>query len=317
MKKTLLSIMVLVGLVSFAVHPASVKAAYPEKPITVIVPFGAGGSADLAARLIGKRLEDELGKPVVVENLVGGAGWVGWTRLTQAKPDGYTIAVFSLAYVPGYLNPANKRSMNLSNVTPLVNQTWDVTAWAVKPDSPYKDVKQLMAYVKENPGKIKVASSITYSQHHIILLTLAKHGYKMVPVHTNGVADSLAMTIGGHIDVASVGVGDVRRQMKDNALRPLVVMDTERSPILPDTPTFKEAMGIEITGFAARGFAGPANMDPEAVKRLNEAFQKVMTNKDFIAEMTKMDIELKFMSSVDYQAFLKKEEGRYKEVLGW
>lgn len=317
MKKTMLCFAVLASMVALALSPTAVRAAYPEKPITIIVPFSAGGSADLAARLIGKRLEDELGKPVVVENLVGGAGWVGWTKLTQAKPDGYTIAVFSLAYVPGYLNPANKRTMNLSNVTPLVNQTWDVTAWAVKPDSAFKDVKQLMAYVKENPGKIKVASSITFSQHHIILLELAQRGYKMNPVHTSGVADSLAMVIGGHIDIASVGIGDVHRQMKDNALRPLVVMDTERSPTLPDTPTFLEATGLEITGFAARGFAGPANMDPEAVKRLNEAFKKILENEEFLGEMGRMDIELKYMNSVDYQAFLKKEEGRYKEILGW
>ncbi|CAK7073200.1 MAG: hypothetical protein DELT_01991 [Desulfovibrio sp.] len=317
MKKTLPYIILLLGFLSFALFPAPAAAKYPEKAVTLIVPFGAGGSADLAARLIGKRLEGELGKPVVVENLVGGAGWVGWTKLTKAKPDGYTIAVFSLAYVPGYLNPANKRTMNLSNVTPLVNQTWDVTAWAVKPDSPYKDVKELMAYVKDNPGKIKVAVSITYSQHHLILLELAKQGYKMTPVHTSGVADSLAMVIGGHIDVASVGVGDVRRQMKDGALRPLAVMDTQRSPLLAETPTFLEAMGMEITGFAARGFAGPANMDPEAVKRLNEAFKKIMEDQEFIAEMAKMDVVLKYMDSAEYQEFLKKMETQYKTILGW
>lgn len=307
----------LAGLLSFTLSPATAHAAYPEKPVTLIVPFSAGGSADLAARLIAKRLEGELGKTVVVENLVGGAGWVAWAKLTQAKPDGYTIAVFSLAYVPGYLNPVNKRSMNLDSVTPLVNQTWDVTVWAVKPDSPFKDVNQLLAHVKENPGKIKVATSIVYSQHHLLLLELAKHGYKMNSVHTNGVADSLSMVIGGHIDVASVGTGDVRRQMRDGALRPLAVMDTKRSEMLPDTPTFAEATGIELTAFAARGFAGPAKMDPEAVARLNAAFKKVMEDSDFIAEMAKMDIELRYMNSTDYQAFLKKMEGRYKEILGW
>lgn len=315
MKKKLICIMLLAGMFCSTAAPAA--AAYPEKPITLIVPFSAGGSADLAARLIGKRLETELGQPVVVENLVGGAGWVAWNKLTKAKPDGYTIAVFSLAYVPGYLNPANKRTMNLDSVTPLVNQTWDVTAWAVHPDFPYKDVTELMAYVKENPGKIKVATSIVYSQHHIILLELEKLGYKMNSVHTSGVADSLSMVIGGHVDIASIGTGDVHRQMKDGALRPLAVMDTERSGLLPETPTFLESTGMEITGFAARGFAGPANTDPEAVERLNEAFEKIMQNPDFIADMNKMDIELRYMNSADYNAFLRKMEGRYKEILGW
>lgn len=293
------------------------EAAYPTKPVTLIVPFGAGGSADLAARLIGKRLEAELGQPVVVENMVGGAGWVGWNRLTKAKPDGYTIAVFSLAYIPGYLNPANKRTMNLDSVTPLVNQTWDVTAWAVHPNFPYKDVAELMAYVKKNPGKIKVATSIIYSQHHMILLELEKLGYKMNPVQTSGVADSLSMVIGGHVDIASIGTGDVSRQIKDGALRPLIVMDTKRSALIPETPTFLESMGIEITGFAARGFAGPANTDPEAVARLNGAFNKIMNSPEFIEEMSKINVELRFMNPADYNAFLRLMEGRYREIFGW
>ncbi len=298
---------------------ASLEAAdvYPGKPVTLIVPFSAGGSADLAARLIAKRLEKELGQPVIVENLVGGAGWVAWTKLNKAKPDGYTLAVFSLAYVPGYLNPANKRTMNLDSVTPLVNQTWDVTAWAVRPDSPYKDVNELLAYVKENPGKVKVAASIAYSQHHILLLKLEKLGYKMEPVFTSGVADSLTMAIGGHVDVASVGTGDVRRQMKDGALRPLAVMDRQRSPFLPDTPTFFESTGMEMTAFASRGFAGPAAMPAEVVEKLNDAFKKIMNDPEHIAEMAAMDIELRYMDSAAFNAFLREMEGEYKKVLGW
>ena len=290
---------------------------YPNKPITIIVPFAAGGSSDIGTRLVAKRLETELGQPVVVENVPGAAGWLGWQKMAKAKPDGYTLSLFTLSYITSYLNPETKRDMNLESITQLANHVLDVTAWAVKPDSQFKDAKELLAYVKDNPGKISVATSGLYTQHHIALLALDKLGYKMKPVHTNGLSESLTLAMGGHVDVVSMGAGDIRTQAQEGTLRPLAVLDDKRSKFLPDVPTFAENTGITLNAYAARGFAGPANMDAAVVKRLETALQKIMNDPTHIAEMEAKGLDVRYMDSAVYKVFLKKEESENKRVLGW
>lgn len=290
---------------------------YPTKPITFIVPYSAGGSSDVGARLVGKRLEKELGQPVVVENVPGAAGWIGWTKMIKAKPDGYTLSLMNMTFITSYLNPENKRDMNLDNVTLLARHVQDTTAWAVRPDSPYKDIKELMAYVKENPGKVSVATSGIYTQHHIALIALEKLGYKMKAVHTSGVSEALTTAMGGHVDIVSMGAGDIRNLAKEGTMRPLVVLDDERSKYLPDFPTMKEAAGLNVTAFAARGFACPANTDPAAVKRLEEAFKKILADPEHIAEMEKMGLEVSYQDANAYKAFMKDVETNMKKTMGW
>ena len=188
---------------------------YPNKPITLIVPYSAGGSSDVGARLVGKRLEKELGQPVVIENVTGAAGWIGWTKMAKAKPDGYTLSLMNMTFITSYLNPEKKRDMNLDSVTLLANHVWDVTAWAVKPDSPHKNIKELMEYVKANPGKVTVATSGVYTQHHIAVIALEKLGYKMRAVHTSGVSEAMTTVMGGHVDIVSMGAGDIRNAAKE------------------------------------------------------------------------------------------------------
>lgn len=301
--------------------PAAPQAApdsnYPNKPVTLIVPYSAGGSSDVGARLMARRLEKELGQPVVVENVPGAAGWMGWSKLSKAKPDGYTLSLMNMTFITSYLNPENKRDLNLDSFTLLANHVWDVTAWAVRPESPYKNSKELLEYVKANPGKISVATSGVYTQHHIALIALEKLGYKMKAVHTNGVSEALTTVMGGHVDVVSMGSGDIRNLAKEGTMRPLAVLDQNRSKFLPDTPTLKESAGVDINAFALRGFAGPAKMDPSAVKRLEAAFKKIEEDPEHIAEMERMGLEVHYMNARDYLEFMRKIEVSHKKTLGW
>lgn len=301
--------------------PANPKKAaesnYPNKPITLIVPYSAGGSSDVGARLMAKRLEKELGQPVVVENVTGAAGWIGWSKMAKAKPDGYTLSLMNMTYITSYLNPENKRDMNLDSLTLLANHVWDVTAWAVRPESPYKNVKELMEFVKANPGKISVATSGVYTQHHIALIALEKLGYKMKAVHTNGVSEALTTAMGGHVDVVSMGAGDIRNLAKEGTMKPLVVLDKNRSKFLPEVPTLAETAGLNVNAFALRGFASPGKTDPAAVKRLEAAFKKIEEDPEHIAEMEKMGLEVHYMNSKDYKDFMKDVEVNHKKTLGW
>lgn len=290
---------------------------YPKKNITLIVPYSAGGSSDIGARRHAQFLEKELGVSVIIDNTAGAGGWVGWNKMMKAKPDGYTIAQVNLVYVDGYLNPEMKRKQNLDSITPLARHMLDTTAWAVRPNSPYKDAKELLEFAKANPGKIKVATSGVMTQHHILLIQLEKLGYKMEPVHTNGLADVMTMVLGGHVDVASLGAGDVRKQVKDDELRALAVMASERSRFLPDTPTLKENAGLALEAYAARGYAGPAGMDPAVVKILSDALGKAMSHPDHIKDMENLGMDVEYLDSEGWKEFLKKIEKEHKEILGW
>lgn len=303
--------------VMFLGSPTADAADFPQKNITLIVPYSAGGSSDIGARRLAQHLEKELGVSVIIDNTAGASGWIGWNKLIKARPDGYTLALITLAYVDGYLHPDMKRTQNLTNVTPIARHILDTTAWAVKPDSPFKDAKELLDYVKRNPGKIKVATSGILTQHHILLIELEKQGYKMEPVHTNGVADVMTMVLGGHVDVGSLGAGDIRKQAKEGDLRALAVMDSKRSRFLPDTPTMKESTGLSLEAYAARGYAGPASMDPKIVNVLSEAFGKAMNQPDHVKDMENMGLDVGYLSSTDWLVFLKKIEKEHKETLGW
>lgn len=315
-RKVLYVFLILTAVLSFAIVDKS-YAAYPEKMIRFIIPYSPGGSSDLTARMLAPELEKILGQTVVVENITGAGGWVGWNALMKSKPDGYTISEIALGYVTGYLNPELKRKENLDSVTLLVNHVTDYTAWAAKPDFPHKNMKDLLAYVKENPGKIKVATSGANTQHHRLILLFDKIGYKMTPVHSGGTADSLAMILGGHVDIASIGAGDVRKQMDAGALIPLGVFSKKRSAFLPDTPTLLENTGIDFEAFDTRGIAGPKNMDPVAVRVLNAAFEKVMTNPEWIKKMNTIGQEVNYVDNIHYPSYLKKIEKDIKKALNW
>ena len=192
-----------------------------------------------------------------------------------------------------------------------------MTAWAVKPDSPYKNIKELMEYVKANPGKVTVATSGVYTQHHIAVIALEKLGYKMRAVHTSGVSEAMTTVMGGHVDIVSMGAGDIRNAAKEGTLRPLTVLDKKRSKFLPDVPTLSEITKLDVNAFALRGFASPAGTDPAAVKRLEEAFKKILADKEHIAEMEKMGLEVHYMDSAEYKKFMKEVEINQKKTLGW
>ncbi len=316
--RTFMAFMVMALLASSAITGfAKEDKAYPTKPITIIVPYGAGGSSDVGTRLVAKRLEKELGQPIVIENVPGASGFIGWQKMAKSKPDGYTLASFNLAFIPGSLNPEVKRDIKLKSVTPFVNHVWEVTAWAVKADSQFKDAKQLLSYIKDNPNKVSIGTSGSYTQHHIALIALEKMGYKLRTVNCSGSAESVTMAMGGHIDLVSAGTGELKSAVNDGKLRMLAVLNTKSSKFFPDVPTFSKSTGIELNAFAARGFAGPANLDSAAVSRLEAAFKKVLEDPAHIEEIDKMGLEVHYLEAKPYIEFLKKYETDIKKTLGW
>lgn len=192
-----------------AASPA--MAQYPERNITLIVPYGAGGGTDITARMLAKDLEAVLGKPVTVENRAGGGGWVGWGSLAQAQPDGYTIGYLNVpSMYAGYLDKQYNRKESLDSFTPLMNHVLDYNVWAVKADSPFKSVKDIVEAAKKAPDSISVSAFGAGSDDHLAILSMQKeNGIKLITVHHKSTADAKTGALGGHLQVLGANISEV------------------------------------------------------------------------------------------------------------
>lgn len=291
--------------------------AFPERPIELIVAFSAGGGTDVGARLLMPLVSDQLGETINVVNITGAAGWVGWTQLSQRAADGHHIGYINTPpFITGYLNPAMGRPAGLEMFTPIANHVWDVTVWAVHPDFEHQTLEELLAYVKDNPGQVSLATTGVYTQHHINALIMAQRGYDFTVIHTEGAADATTMTLGRHVDILSAGVGEVRTLIDDGELVPLAVLDSQRSKFI-DVPTFEEASGYELISFSSRGIAAPAGVPDEIIWMLADALEVAINDPDHQARMEELGLVVKFMPPDEYRAFLENYERELKELLGW
>lgn len=291
---------------------------YPARPIELIVSFSAGGGTDVGARLLTPLVEAELGQPFTVVNITGAGGWVGWTELSKARPDGYKIGYINTPpFITGYLNPDMGRPAGLDLFIPVANHVWDATVWAVRPDFHLQTVEDILEYAKNNPGQISMATTGVYTQHHINALVLKQKGYELDVVHTQGASDAATMALGGHIDILSAGVGEVKTLARDGKLKVVAVMDTKRTNHLPDVPTFVEATGIELVSFSSRGIAAPKGTPKEIVDKLAAAFEKAINDPEHIKKMADLGLDVRFMGPEEYVKFLQEYEKTLKELLGW
>jgi tripartite-type tricarboxylate transporter receptor subunit TctC len=270
MKRSAVYLAIAVTLASIAIgrlsQPAAAAApAFPEKSksIDLIVPSTAGGSADLVARLLGPGMERELGIPVRVVNRVGAGNQVGVSELARSKKDGYTFGITNLPHTPLlYLNPDRK-------------------AVAVKADSPYKTMRELIDAAKANPEKIKIATLGIYGPEHLRIIQLQKlTGAKFANVNFDGIAASRTALLGGHIDVVfstSAGLGGT---IKSGHVRLLGVMDTQPTRFAPDVKTLK-SMGYNIRSVLNLPVSLPAGTPREIVNILTSAAKKTVESEEF------------------------------------
>ena len=235
-----LSLIAVLITIVFIVQPAA--AMYPEKGITLIVVYGAGGGTDVTARLLAGHLEKIIGQPVTVQNVTGGGGWVGWSKLAHAKPDGYTIGYLNVPNLyAGYLNPKMKRPESLDSFTPITNHVTDPCIWAVKTDSQYKSLKDLIEAARKAPGKISITAHGYGNDDHLAILDVeAGTGVKFNTIHNKSTAISRSQLLGGHVDVLGANVSEVFQMARKGEIRILGVMSPQRSRFLADWPTFKE-----------------------------------------------------------------------------
>ena len=311
------SVLAVAGLALVAIAAGPAAAAYPDRPLTLIVPWGAGGGTDATGRMIASLLEKDLGQPVNVVNRTGGSGVVGHAAIATAKPDGYTLGVLTVEIT--MMHWAGLTDLTHAAYTPLALYNADPAGLQVRSDSPYKSARELLDAIKANPGKMKASGTGQGGSWHLALAgMLFKAGIdaNAAPwVPSQGAAPSLQDLVAGGIDIVTCSVVEARSMMEAGKVRSLAVMDEKRIPAFPDVPALKEAAGIDWSMAAWRGIGGPKGMSKEAVDRIVPALKKVYDSKEFQEFMNGRGFGLIWKGPDEYAAFMAQSDKELGAVM--
>jgi tripartite-type tricarboxylate transporter receptor subunit TctC len=276
---------------------------FPSRPVTLIVPWPAGGSTDLAMRALAASTEKYLGQPIVIENKPGAAGTLGASAMITAKPDGYTVTQIPIT-VFRYPHMAQVGYDPLTDLTYLIGISGYTFGVVVRADAPWKTWQDLIAYAKANPGKLSYGSPGANTSLHVTMEDIAQRdGIKWVHVPFKGNADNMTALLGGHIQVSADATG-WGPHVDAGKMRLLVTWGSQRTKRWNDVPTLKE-LGYDIVSTSPYGIAGPKGMDPKVAKVLHDAFKKGMEDPGHRQAMEKFDQELLYMSGEDYTKFAR------------
>ena len=277
---------------------------YPDKSVTTIVAFNAGGGTDTAARLIAKFAEKYFPQPLVVVNKPGAGGQIGFEALARAKKDGYTIGGLNTPHVGAHI-ASNRARYTLEDFLPIANIVTDPGVLAVRADSPFKTLEDVVRLAKEQPGAFTAATTGAGGDDFFALTLFNQAaGIDLREVPTKGSSGEKKELLGGHVDMAFMNVSQVQAEQEAGKIRFLAVMTKKRLADFPEIPTFIEK-GFKITSDSSRGFAAPAGISEEAYAMLVQAFQKVVEDPEFLAAAEKSRLRLNFMGPDEYMAYLQ------------
>jgi len=280
--------------------------AYPDKSrsINFIVAYPPGGGTDTTARVMTPLLEKEMGLPVNIVNKGGAGGQLGFTEIARAKPDGYTIGYLILpTVITIYLDPDRKAVFSKKSFDLLAMQDNDPGVIAVKGDSPYKTMKELMDAAKAKPGSIRACTSGIMSDDHIAaMMTEQVAGVKLAIVHFDGGGPSRTAVLGGHVEIYYGNASEIRPQVKGGEMRILSVMDKKRSRFYPDVKTAEE-QGYPIFSGVHRGVGMPVGAPQEVRDTLAKALKNVITGEEFTKKMENISYDTLYMDPQKYSAF--------------
>jgi tripartite-type tricarboxylate transporter receptor subunit TctC len=296
-----------------AIGPA--RAAYPEKPVRLIVPFSPGGLNDVLGRLIATHLSEKLGQRVIVENRTGAGGVVGSEMLANSAPDGYTLGITSIANA---LHPAlYKLSYDGINAFAPVGFVASIpNAFAVKKDLPVNSVKEFIALAKSKPGQLQYVSGGAGGSLHLAFeLFKEMAGIDVLHIPFKGASPAMINLVGGHSDAVIGSVSSVGPHIRSGKVKGLAVTSKQRSPVLPDTPTFTEAGMPEYGGGNWIGVSAPKGTPAAVVDKLNKAIGEVLQMPEVQKVLASRGAAAQAMSPAEFAKFIEAETATWGRVI--
>jgi tripartite-type tricarboxylate transporter receptor subunit TctC len=309
-RRILLSTAILAA-VAFA--GATAEAAWPERPVTLIVPWAAGGGTDATGRIVASMLEERLGQPVNVVNRTGGGGVVGHTDIANAEPDGYTLGVITTELSMFHWVGTSELTHEAFTLYGLYNT--DPTAIHVRAGDEAQDLEALMARIDAAPGALKASGANQGGAAHLGLagmLQASGRSPDAAPwIPTEGAAPSLQLLVSNAIDIVTTTMPEVRSLVDAGEVKTLAVMAAERDPAFPDIPTVEEAIGIDWTTGAWRGIGGPAGMPDEVADVLVPALEEIVASDDFKEFMAGRGFGVTWAAPDDFSDYLATADANF------
>jgi tripartite-type tricarboxylate transporter receptor subunit TctC len=269
--------------VLFSLAATAAHAQYPNRPVQLIVPWGAGGGTDATARIIGTLLEKELKQPFNVVNRTGGSGVVGHDAIAKSAPDGYTIGMITVEIT--MMHHVGLTPLTYKDYTPIGLVNADPAGVNVRVDSPYKSMKDLLAAIKANPGKMKASGTGQGGIWHLAIAGLLKdqgidpNALPWVP--SNGAAPGLQDMVAGGVEVVPCSIPEARAMIDAGKVRALAIMDDNPPALYPSLPTLKKELGTSWKIAAWRVIAAPKGIPAEVQKTLGAALKRVYDSKEY------------------------------------
>jgi tripartite-type tricarboxylate transporter receptor subunit TctC len=278
---------------------------YPKKPITIIVPFGAGGMSNISTRMIGEQMKSILGQPIIYLNKPGASGIIGLREVERAKPDGYTLASGALTSAftaPVFLNQKKFDASNFSYVGSYMPQERVLFTGM---DKPYKTWEEFIEYSKANPGQVSVGSGAAQWALEVMKAVGKKEQIKWKYVMFGGGGEASSAVLGGHVDVVEAGTGTPAYQAaREGKLRVLINLGSEKVPFFPDVKSVRD-YGYEFSTVLEYGMVMPKGVPEPVRKKIEDTLKTVMEDKKLIEMMSETGFSPRFLSGEKYKGVVK------------
>lgn len=286
-------------------------AEYPERPVTIIVPWAAGGGSDATARIVAKLLEDELGQPFNVVNRTGGGSVIGHTESAKADPDGYTLG--NITTELSMFHWRGLSELSYKDYVPIGLFNADYGAIFVAAGSPYETLEDLAAAVKENSGAVAGGGANIGGVNHLAWASFVKEAGGGEPfwVPSEGASPALQLLTSGAIQAAVVQFPEARSLLEAGEVRALATLGETRNASYPDVPTVEEAAGFDVSISGWRGLAAPIGTPPEIVETLSTALKKVTASQEFVDFMNARQFGVTYLGADDFAAYLAARDKQF------